>query len=65
MALSKAHYGIHGTADPDSIGYVSSHGCVRLTNWDAEEIEHRVSEGVRVSFVDVRAKGLPEVARKD
>lgn len=52
MALSKPHYGIHGTKDPDSIGYVSSHGCIRLTNWDAAEVEHRVSEGVTVSFVD-------------
>ena len=32
MALSKPHYGIHGTSDPDSIGYASSHGCIRLTN---------------------------------
>lgn len=65
MALSKEHYGIHGTEDPDSIGYASSHGCVRLTNWDAAEVSHRVQEGVQVSFVDTRAKGLPPVARKD
>jgi lipoprotein-anchoring transpeptidase ErfK/SrfK len=54
MALSKEHYGIHGTPDPESIGYASSHGCIRLTNWDAEELEHRVSPGVEVSFVDTR-----------
>ena len=54
MALSKEHYGIHGTPDPESIGYASSHGCIRLTNWDAEELEHRVSEGVTVAFVDTR-----------
>jgi lipoprotein-anchoring transpeptidase ErfK/SrfK len=54
MALSKQHYGIHGTPDPESIGYTSSHGCIRLTNWDAEELEHRVSEGVTVAFVDTR-----------
>jgi lipoprotein-anchoring transpeptidase ErfK/SrfK len=64
MALSKEHYGMHGTDDPDSIGYVSSHGCVRLTNWDAEEVSHRVQPGVQVSFVDVRSKGLPPVAQK-
>jgi lipoprotein-anchoring transpeptidase ErfK/SrfK len=52
MALSKAHYGIHGTKSPDEIGYASSHGCVRLTNWDAAEVEHRISQGVLVSFVD-------------
>ena len=54
MALSKPHYGIHGTKDPDAIGYASSHGCIRLTNWDAGEVEHRISEGVQVSFVDAR-----------
>ena len=54
MALSKEHYGMHGTGDPDAIGYASSHGCVRLTNWDAFEVEHRISEGVPVAFVDTR-----------
>jgi lipoprotein-anchoring transpeptidase ErfK/SrfK len=54
MALSKPHYGIHGTSDPDSIGYASSHGCVRLTNWDAREVGHRVSSGVQVEFQDTR-----------
>jgi len=53
MALSKPHYGIHGTKAPDEIGYASSHGCVRLTNWDAAEVEHRISEGVLVAFVDI------------
>ncbi len=52
IALSKQHYGVHGTKDPESIGYTSSHGCVRLTNWDATEVQHRISEGVKVAFVD-------------
>ncbi|HEV8432037.1 MAG TPA: L,D-transpeptidase [Thermoanaerobaculia bacterium] len=64
IALSKEHYGMHGNPEPESIGYSSSHGCVRLTNWDAEEVEHRISEGVEVSFVDTRAKDLPPVAQK-
>jgi len=64
MALSKEHYGIHGTPDPESIGYASSHGCVRLTNWDAEEVSHGVRPGVEVAFVDLRKKDLPEVAKK-
>ncbi len=54
MALSKEHYGIHGTNEPESIGYASSHGCVRLTNWDAIEVQHRVTEGVMVAFVDTK-----------
>jgi lipoprotein-anchoring transpeptidase ErfK/SrfK len=56
IALSKEHYGIHGTNDPEAIGYASSHGCVRLTNWDAQEVEHRISEGVQVAFVDQTSK---------
>ncbi len=54
IALSKPHFGIHGTSDPDSIGYASSHGCVRLTNWDARDVAHRVKPGVVVEFVDTR-----------
>ncbi len=64
IALSKKHYGIHGTGDPDSIGYASSHGCVRLTNWDAAELQRRIGEGVEVAFVDASPKNLPEVAKK-
>jgi lipoprotein-anchoring transpeptidase ErfK/SrfK len=64
IALSKPHYGIHGTKDPEAIGYASSHGCVRLTNWDAEEVGHRISEGVPVAFVDTVPKGLAEVVKK-
>jgi lipoprotein-anchoring transpeptidase ErfK/SrfK len=56
-ALSKQHYGIHGTSDPDSIGYTSSHGCIRLTNWDAAELAHQLKPGVTVEFVDARAVG--------
>jgi lipoprotein-anchoring transpeptidase ErfK/SrfK len=56
IALSKEHYGVHGTNDPDAIGYASSHGCVRLTNWDAAEVGHRISEGVSVAFIDQSRK---------
>ncbi|MFP5245956.1 MAG: L,D-transpeptidase family protein, partial [Thermoanaerobaculia bacterium] len=54
VALSKPHFGIHGTSDPESIGYASSHGCVRLTNWDAREVAHRLRPGVQVEFMDTR-----------
>jgi len=64
MALSKEHYGMHGTADPESIGYASSHGCVRLTNWDAQEVSHRIRQGVPVSFVDTTSKHMPDVTKK-
>ena len=54
IALSKNHYGIHGNDEPEAIGYASSHGCVRLTNWDAYEVEHRASQGTLVAFVDTK-----------
>jgi lipoprotein-anchoring transpeptidase ErfK/SrfK len=43
--LSKPHYGIHGTPEPSAIGASTSHGCIRLTNWDAIELGHLVSPG--------------------
>ncbi len=49
--LSKEGYGIHGTPDPRLIGKTSSHGCVRLTNWDAAELAKAVSKGTTVKFV--------------
>lgn len=52
IALSKPTYGIHGTPDPSRIGKTSSHGCVRLTNWDANELAHLVSAGAIVHFQD-------------
>jgi Uncharacterized protein conserved in bacteria len=50
MGLSKPHYGIHGTESPETIGYASSHGCVRLTNWDALKLSKLVKPGVPVVF---------------
>lgn len=50
MALSKPHYGIHGTASPQTIGYANSHGCVRLTNWDALQLSDIVDSGTPVQF---------------
>lgn len=49
--LTKDGYGIHGTPDPKLIGKTSSHGCVRLTNWDAEQLAKAVSQGTTVEFV--------------
>ncbi|MDQ6432847.1 L,D-transpeptidase [Mesorhizobium sp. LHD-90] len=52
IALDKPTYGIHGTPDPSKIGKTESHGCVRLTNWDAQELAKLVSAGVMVEFVE-------------
>ena len=50
--LSEPTFGIHGTPDPSEIGRAESHGCVRLTNWDAAELAQIVSPGVEVKFLD-------------
>ncbi|MDB5507403.1 MAG: hypothetical protein JWR75_2041 [Devosia sp.] len=49
--LSEPTFGIHGTPSPSLIDKVGSHGCIRLTNWDAVELSKMVSKGVVVSFV--------------
>jgi lipoprotein-anchoring transpeptidase ErfK/SrfK len=46
--LSKPHYGIHGTPEPSTIGKTQSHGCIRLTNWDADELAGMVAAGTPV-----------------
>jgi lipoprotein-anchoring transpeptidase ErfK/SrfK len=48
--INKPHYGIHGTPEPARIGYAQSHGCVRLTNWDALELAELVRKGTPVLF---------------
>jgi lipoprotein-anchoring transpeptidase ErfK/SrfK len=48
--LSKEHYGIHGTPAPETIGRAQSHGCVRLTNWDAARLAQMVSQSTEVTF---------------
>ncbi|MDO7833622.1 L,D-transpeptidase family protein [Sphingobium sp. HBC34] len=48
--LSKDHYGIHGTPEPQMIGRTQSHGCIRLTNWDAARLAQMVKSGVKAKF---------------
>lgn len=52
IALSKPTFGIHGTPEPSQVSKTSSHGCVRLTNWDAEDLAGLVKPGVRMRFVE-------------
>ncbi|WP_127090528.1 L,D-transpeptidase family protein [Aquabacter cavernae] len=52
IALSKPTFGIHGTPEPSKVSKTSSHGCVRLTNWDVEELAGLVKPGVAMRFVD-------------
>jgi lipoprotein-anchoring transpeptidase ErfK/SrfK len=53
--LTKPSYGIHGTPAPEKIGKTASHGCIRLTNWDALDLADRVRRGVAVAFLDAVA----------
>lgn len=50
MDLDKPHYGIHGTPEPQNIGRTESHGCIRLTNWDAARLSLMVKPGTPAIF---------------
>jgi lipoprotein-anchoring transpeptidase ErfK/SrfK len=50
--LSRKHYGLHGTPEPRLVGRTESHGCVRLTNWDALRVASMVAKGTPVRFVE-------------
>jgi lipoprotein-anchoring transpeptidase ErfK/SrfK len=50
MDLNKPHYGIHGTPNPETIGRAESHGCIRLTNWDAARLSLMVKPGTKAVF---------------
>jgi len=50
--LSVESFGIHGTPEPEKVGKVYSRGCVRLTNWDVEELSDMVEKGTPVDFID-------------
>ncbi len=52
IGLDKPTYGIHGTPEPSKIDKTNSHGCVRLTNWDARELAGLVEPGVPVEFLE-------------
>lgn len=52
IGLSKPSFGIHGTPNPSLISKTASHGCIRLTNWDANALGSKVSAGVVVKFID-------------
>jgi lipoprotein-anchoring transpeptidase ErfK/SrfK len=50
--ISKPHYGLHGTPEPSTVGKTASHGCVRLTNWDAAKLASLVRAGTKVVFAE-------------
>jgi lipoprotein-anchoring transpeptidase ErfK/SrfK len=50
--LSLKGYGIHGTPNPSQVSKTESHGCIRLTNWDAQQLAAMVEKGTAVVFQD-------------
>jgi len=50
--INVPHYGMHGTPSPNLVGHAQSHGCVRLTNWDAARLASLVRPGTRVVFTE-------------
>jgi len=50
IGINVPHYGIHGTPEPAEIGHSASHGCVRMTNWDATRVADLVKDGAPVVF---------------
>ena len=52
IGLSKRSFGIHGTPNPSMISKNTSHGCIRLTNWDANDLGNKVRAGVTVRFLE-------------
>lgn len=52
IGISRPSYGIHGAPDPEGVGAAASHGCVRLTNWDAAALASMVKRGARVEILE-------------
>jgi lipoprotein-anchoring transpeptidase ErfK/SrfK len=50
MGTNAPHYGLHGTPEPGKIGHSESHGCVRMTNWDALRLAGMIRVGTPVIF---------------
>jgi len=55
IGLSSEGYGIHGTPHPSKVGKSESHGCVRLTNWDADRLAKLLKKGAEVAFIEREA----------
>jgi lipoprotein-anchoring transpeptidase ErfK/SrfK len=52
IGLSAEGYGIHGTSNPSKVSKSESHGCVRLTNWDADKLAKSLKKGTEVAFTE-------------
>lgn len=50
LDLTKEHYGIHGTDEPQTIGRAESSGCIRMTNWDVLRLARMMKPGFTAIF---------------
>ncbi len=50
LDLTKEHYGIHGTNEPQTIGRAESSGCIRMTNWDVVRLSRMMKPGFTAIF---------------
>lgn len=50
IALNTKGIGIHGTSEPETIGRSTSHGCIRLSNWDAWKLGNMIGAGTPVEI---------------
>jgi lipoprotein-anchoring transpeptidase ErfK/SrfK len=66
IGLTAMGYGIHGAPDPAKVGKTASHGCIRLTNWDAEKLAAMIGKGLPVVFLDASdaAQATPETLHR-
>jgi lipoprotein-anchoring transpeptidase ErfK/SrfK len=64
IGLSGEGYGIHGTPEPSKVSKTESHGCIRLTNWDALTVAALVGKGTPVDFTGEDGRKAQAKARK-
>ena len=58
IGLNREGYGIHGTPNPSAVSKTASHGCIRLTNWDARELADLTAKGVEVRITKDGKAGI-------
>jgi lipoprotein-anchoring transpeptidase ErfK/SrfK len=59
IGLNQEGYGIHGTPEPGKVSKTESHGCVRLTNWDALALASAIGKSTPVEFIGEGRAGEP------
>lgn len=52
IGTTRKSVGLHGTPNPENISKNHSHGCIRLANWDANQLAQRVTPGIKLEFVN-------------